>query len=107
LSVAFALLVKCATATHPHSGWATPALLSTPTNAMTPAKSKTLTIRLLGSDDFPADAKEQAARDLTSAAAAGALHIEVGQSYPLHRIADAHDHVDAGTRGRVLVDIPQ
>jgi hypothetical protein len=42
LRVAFALLVKCATATHPHSGWATPALLSTPTNAMTPAKSKTL-----------------------------------------------------------------
>jgi hypothetical protein len=42
LSVAFALLVKCATATHPHSGWATPALLSTPTNTMTPTKSKTL-----------------------------------------------------------------
>ena len=42
MSVAFALLVKCATATHPHSGWATPALLSTATNAITPAKSKTL-----------------------------------------------------------------
>jgi hypothetical protein len=42
LSVAFALLLKCATATHPHVGGSTPALLSTPTNAMTPAKSKTL-----------------------------------------------------------------
>ena len=66
-----------------------------------------VTIRLLGSDDFPADAKQQAARDLTSAAAVGALHIEFGQSYPLDRIADAHDHVDAGTRGRVLIEIPQ
>jgi NADPH2:quinone reductase len=66
-----------------------------------------VTIRLLGSDDFPVEAKRQAARDLTNAAAAGALHIEIGQTYPLHRIADAHDHVDAGTRGRILVDIPQ
>jgi NADPH2:quinone reductase len=66
-----------------------------------------VTIQLLGSDDFPADAKQQAARDLTSAAAAGALHIEVGQTYPLDRIADAHDHVDVGARGRILVDIPQ
>jgi NADPH2:quinone reductase len=66
-----------------------------------------VTLRLLGSDDFPAEAKQLAARDLTSAAAAGALHVEVGQSYPLHQIADAHDHVDAGARGRTLVDIPQ
>jgi NADPH2:quinone reductase len=66
-----------------------------------------VTLRLLGSDDFPTEAKQQAARDLTSAAAAGALHVGIGQIYPLHRIADAHDHVDAGTRGRILVDIPQ
>ncbi len=66
-----------------------------------------VTLRLLGSDDFPAEAKHQAARDLTGAAAAGALHVEVSQSYPLHRIAGAHDHVDAGTRGRILVDIPR
>jgi NADPH2:quinone reductase len=66
-----------------------------------------VTLRLLGSDDFPAEAKQQAARDLTSAAAAGALHVQVGQSYPLHQIADAHDRVDAGIRGRVLVDILQ
>jgi NADPH2:quinone reductase len=64
-----------------------------------------VTLRLLGSDDFPAEAKQQAVRDLTAAAAAGALHVEVEQSYPLDRIADAHDHVDAGTRGRILVDV--
>jgi NADPH2:quinone reductase len=66
-----------------------------------------VTIRLLGSDDFPAEARKQAVRDLTSAAAAGALYVDVGQRYPLDRIADAHDHVDAGTRGRILIDIPQ
>jgi len=66
-----------------------------------------VTLRLPGSDDFPAEAKQQAARDLGTAAAHGALHIEVEQSYPLDRIADAHDHVDAGTRGRILVDISQ
>jgi NADPH2:quinone reductase len=66
-----------------------------------------VTLRLLGSDDFTADAKQQAARDLTSSAAAGALHIAFGQSYPLHDVAEAHDHVDAGTRGRILIEIPQ
>jgi NADPH2:quinone reductase len=63
-----------------------------------------MTIRLLGSDDFPAESKQQAARDLTSAAAAGALHVDICQTYPLHRIADAHSHVDRGARGRILVD---
>jgi NADPH2:quinone reductase len=65
-----------------------------------------LTVRLLGSDDFPAAAKLQAAHDLTSAAADGALTIALGETYPLERIAAAHDQVDAGGRGRVLVAIP-
>jgi NADPH2:quinone reductase len=66
-----------------------------------------VTLRLLGSDDFPADAKRQAARDLTAAAAVGALSVDIGARYPLTDIAKAHDHVDAGSRGRVLVTIPQ
>ncbi|MDP5316929.1 NADPH:quinone reductase [Streptomyces poriferorum] len=65
-----------------------------------------VTLRLLGSDDFPAGAKRQAARDLTSAAAVGALTVDVGDRYPLQMIADAHDRVDAGGRGRVLVHVP-
>ncbi|MEV4555539.1 NADPH:quinone reductase [Kitasatospora sp. NPDC049285] len=65
-----------------------------------------VTLRLLGSDDFPAEAKRQAARDLTAAAAVGALTLEVGARYPLADIAKAHDHVDAGSRGRVLLDLP-
>jgi NADPH2:quinone reductase len=65
-----------------------------------------VTLRLLGSDDFPAEAKRQATRDLTAAAAVGALTIDVGDRYPLEDIAKAHDRVDAGGRGRVLVTIP-
>src|SRR3954451_5635601 len=66
-----------------------------------------LTIRLLGSDDFPRAAKRQAAVDLTTAAREGALSIPTGDPLPLDRIAEAHDRVDAGTRERVLLAIPR
>jgi NADPH2:quinone reductase len=65
-----------------------------------------ITIRLLGSDDFPAGAKRQAADDLTAAAAEGALSIPV-EGFPLDQAAAAHDRVDAGSRARVLLTIPQ
>jgi NADPH2:quinone reductase len=65
-----------------------------------------VTLRLLGSDDFPAEARRQAARDLTAAAAVGALTVEVGDRFPLDEIAKAHERVDAGGRGRVLVVVP-
>lgn len=66
-----------------------------------------LTIRLLGSDDFPREAKQQAAADLTAAAHERALRIPIDEPLPLRRIAEAHDRVDAGARGRVLLAIPQ
>jgi NADPH2:quinone reductase len=66
-----------------------------------------LTIRLFGSDDFPPEAKRQAADDLTTAARDGAISIPIGQPVPLHQIAEAHERVDAGTRKRVLLAIPQ
>ncbi|MEE1807004.1 NADPH:quinone reductase [Streptomyces sp. BE133] len=66
-----------------------------------------VTPRMLGSDDFPAEVKRQAARDLTAAAATGALTVETGARYPLNDIAKAHDHVEAGIHGRVLVDVPR
>jgi len=65
-----------------------------------------LTIRLLGSDDFPAEAKHQAAADLTAAARTGALRIPIDEPLPLDRIAEAHDRVDAGARSRVVLAIP-
>ena len=65
-----------------------------------------LTIRLFGSDDFPAAAKQQAAADLTAAAQDGDLAIPIGVPLPLEQVAEAHDRVDAGTRDRVLLRIP-
>ncbi|WP_157746319.1 MDR/zinc-dependent alcohol dehydrogenase-like family protein [Micromonospora inositola] len=65
-----------------------------------------VTIRLLGSDDFPIEAKQQAGADLTAAAQDGALSIAIGDPLPLERTAEAHDRVDAGARARVLLAIP-
>jgi NADPH:quinone reductase len=66
-----------------------------------------VTLRLLGSDDFPPEAKQQAGADLTKAAADGALNIPIAPAHLLADIAAAHDHVDKGPRnGRVLVAIP-
>jgi NADPH:quinone reductase len=65
-----------------------------------------LTIRLLGSDDFPGAAKRQAAVDLTTAAREGSLSMTSGDPLPLEHIAEAHDRVDTGARKRVLVAIP-
>jgi NADPH:quinone reductase len=65
------------------------------------------TLRLLGSDDFSPQAKQQAGRDLTEAARAGALIIPIAPAHPIAEIAAAHDHVDNGPRnGRVLLAIP-
>jgi NADPH:quinone reductase len=74
-----------------------------PTFPFWPMLFNNMTIRLLGSDDFPSEAKEQAATDITAAARDGALSITVGQTFPLENIADAHDLVDAGSRHRVVV----
>jgi NADPH:quinone reductase len=62
-----------------------------------------VTLRLLGSDDFPAAAKQQAATDLTAAARDGALALPVARPLPLHRAAEAHDRVDSGTRERIIL----
>jgi NADPH:quinone reductase len=66
-----------------------------------------ITIRLLGSDDFPATSKQQAALDLTASARDGALSIPIGTPLPLERAAEAHERVDAGGRDRVLLAIPE
>jgi len=65
-----------------------------------------VTIRLLGSDDFPAAAKQQASADLTRAAAEGALEVPTAEPLPLEQVARAHDLVDTGARQRVLVRVP-
>jgi NADPH2:quinone reductase len=66
-----------------------------------------VTLRLLGSDDFSVEAKQQAAADLTAAAQHGALTVDVAPVYPITNVAAAHDHVDNGPRnGRIVVAIP-
>jgi NADPH2:quinone reductase len=65
-----------------------------------------IVIRLLGSDDFPASSRQQAAADLTAAARDGALSIAIGTPLPLDKIGEAHDRVDTGTKDRVLLAIP-
>jgi NADPH:quinone reductase len=66
-----------------------------------------VTIRLLGSDDFAPEAKNAAARDLTAAAAQSALAVTVAETFPLERIAAAHELIESGKApGRVLVAAP-
>jgi NADPH:quinone reductase len=65
-----------------------------------------VTLRLLGSDDFSPEAKQQAGTDLSAAAQAGALSIPIAPAHPLTDIAAAHDHVDHGPRnGRILLAV--
>src|SRR5437764_4179149 len=58
-----------------------------PDSAFWPMLFANLTIRLLGSDDFPEAAKRQAAADLTTAAREGALRVATGDPLPLNHIA--------------------
>jgi len=65
-----------------------------------------VTIRLLGSDDFPQEAKDAAARDLSLAAAQSALSIPIAEIMPLAQIAAAHELIEFGSApGRVLVSL--
>ncbi len=64
-----------------------------------------ITVRLLGSDDFPAPVKAEAAKQLTDALAEGVLSTRIAAVLPLDRIAEAHELVEAGSEGRVLVDL--
>jgi NADPH:quinone reductase len=65
---------------------------------------KNIRVYFLGSDNFPREAKVQAARDLDSALAAGWRGFEIGERLPLAEVARAHDLVDHPTRrGRVVV----
>jgi NADPH2:quinone reductase len=74
-----------------------------PTIPFWPLLFKNVTIRLFGSDDFPEAAKLAAARDI--AAAAPALVYPIAGRFPLDAIARAHEAVERGARGRVVIDV--
>jgi NADPH:quinone reductase len=65
---------------------------------------KNIRLFFLGSDDFPKEAKLQAARDLNAALDAGWRGFEIGERIPLADIARAHELVEHPVRsGRVVV----
>jgi NADPH:quinone reductase len=65
-----------------------------------------VTIRLLGSDDFPQAARDTAARDLSRASAESAVSIQVATVLPLAQIAAAHDLIEKeAPAGRVLLSL--
>ena len=65
---------------------------------------KNVRLFLLGSDDFPAEAKVGATRDLNDALRAGWPGFEIGERIPLSEIARAHELVEhPARRGRVVV----
>lgn len=66
---------------------------------------KDATLRLLGSDDFTPAVKAHAAAELTAALGGGALRSAIAERVPLAEIARAHELVEAGAPGRVLVDV--
>jgi len=55
---------------------------------------------------MPADAVRTAVADVTRALEVGALTTLPIHRFPLERIVDAHDAVEAGAVGKVLIDIP-
>src|SRR5262249_60961345 len=65
---------------------------------------KNIRVFFLGSDDFPKEAKSQAARDLSAALGAGWAGFEIGERIPLADIARAHELEEHPVRrGRVVV----
>ena len=72
-----------------------------------PLLFKNVTIRLLGSDDFPPAAKHQAARDIVDCLKARKLESELAARFPLEQIAAAHAAVATPRRpGRVTLELP-
>src|SRR6266516_1874355 len=63
------------------------------------------TLRLLGSDDFAPEVKAHAATELTTALLDGDLRISISERLPLDQIAAAHEHIELGAPGRVLLRI--
>lgn len=64
-----------------------------------------VSLRLLGSDDFPPAVKAEAARELTAALLEGRLRAAIAARLPLDDIALAHEQVERGAGGRVLLSL--
>ncbi|WP_435204302.1 NADPH:quinone reductase [Micromonospora sp. bgisy143] len=76
-----------------------------PTIPYWPLGFQNITVRFLSNDDFPESANEAAATDLTAALVAGDLRYPITARLPLAQIAEAHELVERGARGRVVLDV--
>ncbi len=65
-----------------------------------------VTIRFILLYSIPAEAIDQAVTDISRAAAAGALTELPVTRFPLEQVASAHNAVELGAVGKVLVEIP-
>lgn len=65
-----------------------------------------VTIRFILLYGIPAAAADQAVADISRAVAAGALTELPVTRFPLARVAEAHDAVEAGAVGKMLLEIP-
>jgi NADPH2:quinone reductase len=62
-------------------------------------------LRLLGSDDFSPEVKLHAAQELSAALVEGKLTVPIASRLPLAEIAAAHEVVEHGSPGRVVLTI--
>lgn len=71
-----------------------------------PLAFKNVVVHYLSNDDFPEDANQVAAADLTAAVADGELRYPIAEILGLDRIAESHDLAQAAPSGsRVLIDL--
>ncbi|WP_439656102.1 zinc-binding dehydrogenase [Lentzea sp. HUAS TT2] len=71
-----------------------------------PLAFKNITVQYLSNDDFPEEANELAARDLTAVLAAGELRYPIAARFSLDQTADAQDAAEqTGAAGRVVIDL--
>lgn len=79
---------------------------SSPPVPFWPLVFKNIRVFFLGSDDFPAEAKAAAARDLNAALGANWPGFDTIQRFALSEIAEAHENVESRkARGRVVVTL--
>lgn len=77
-----------------------------PTVPFWPLVFKNVRLFFLGSDDFPLDAKREAARDLTEAIKQTWVGLPIGARFTLPNIADAHDSIEQRKApGRTILTI--
>ena len=66
---------------------------------------KNVSIHFLGSDDFTADSKLNAAKGLVKLLGNGWKGLEIGEVYSLNEVAEAHLHIESRKKGRALVKV--